>query len=417
MATPSSPQPCTLSPIVRLTDPQGNTIYVGEWSPPPGENPFLTGRHGHGEEYEMRGEFNRLVYKGEWVRGKRQGMGLEVDLTTKPWLVHPIEGVVYDGEWLDDEPHGFGKALVTDNLFYKGEFVRGLREGQGMLYTHDGKELKTDNIIYEGGWLGGKRHGKGKSYRRTYYYHNGRVDYDGEFVDDLHEGSGVLYAHGTRTVLYSGEWVGGKMSGKGRSSGLKLGIYKKNDYDEFDYDGEWLNGKPHGNGILYTHGTTHIVYEGGFRFGVKHGKGKRYAFTNTTYYAHGKIDYVGEFKNDGSDGLGTVTIHGDDAVVYEGEFKDGLADGQGTWYRVYYYRGCYHSMRQYEGVFAEGVLDGNGTEFYPDGKTVKYDGGWSQGSYRGEGKLNYSDGSLCFKGTFNSLNARMYEMLLWFHNK
>ena len=67
--------------------------------------------------------------------------------------------------------------------------------------------LYTDGGIYEGEWLDGKMHGRG-----LYTFPNGNK-YDGEWQDDVKEGYGVLqYINGER---YEGYWKDDKAHGKG----------------------------------------------------------------------------------------------------------------------------------------------------------------------------------------------------------
>ena len=89
---------------------------------------------------------------------------------------------------------------------------------------------------YEGQWqrFDGvmKRHGKG-------IYTDGGATYDGQFVEDMYEGTGTFTAIDGST--YKGEWKAGVMHGQG--------VYTWPDGSRFE--GTWENGKMEGPGV-YT---------------------------------------------------------------------------------------------------------------------------------------------------------------------
>lgn len=106
---------------------------------------------------------------------------------------------------------------------------------------------------------------------------------------------------------YEGEWLDGKMHGKGT-------------YVEADgsrYEGQWREGKMHGKGTqIFAKGDR---YEGEYHDGHRHGKGKQ-------SFANGNL-YVGNFWQGQIHGIGTYTCA--DGRVYSGEFKNNkLADPQ-----------------------------------------------------------------------------------------
>ncbi len=81
--------------------------------------------------------------------------------------------LVYEGEFARGKKEGGGKSFdpATGNLVYNGEFFLDKYEGQGKLYNPD-----TQMLIYEGGFRMGSYDGKGKLYDQ-----NGTLIYEGEF--------------------------------------------------------------------------------------------------------------------------------------------------------------------------------------------------------------------------------------------
>ena len=129
-------------------------------------------------------------YRGEWVRGKKCGLG-EYSFAS---------GDQFLGEWSADAQNGFGIFKST--------------RGQG---------------IYHGSWVDGKRHGKGEL-----IYSNGDV-YEGSFVRNKLNGFGVMkYSTGH---TYCGEWRDNHREGEGQfSQGKNL------------YQGYWRRGMRQGFG-------------------------------------------------------------------------------------------------------------------------------------------------------------------------
>ena len=74
---------------------------------------------------------------------------------------------------------------------------------------------------------------------RTYYYKNGSVKYEGDFINDVVEGNGKLISE--NNYYYVGEIKNNSLNGKGI-------LYYKD--GRIRYEGEFLNGKYEGNGKL-----------------------------------------------------------------------------------------------------------------------------------------------------------------------
>jgi len=162
------------------------TVYKGEW-----EN---GGRHGLGVcEFVSQNK-----YCGYWIQGRREGLGVfcftkdrkKIDLPI-PWknkvLVVPQENddrERYEGEFLQDQRHGFGIYYFPDGSCYAGFWQHNRRHGRGMYFFTSGR-------TYIGEWLNSQRDGYGIMRDQ-----NGQVLYMGEWSNDRKEGNGVQYDNG-----------------------------------------------------------------------------------------------------------------------------------------------------------------------------------------------------------------------------
>ena len=81
---------------------------------------------------------NGDLYKGTWVKGKRNGRG--VFCFKKNWK--------YSGTFVDDQPDGFGRLEENGVLFYEGNFKAGAQHGQGTAYGMENGQV----VILRGTW-------------------------------------------------------------------------------------------------------------------------------------------------------------------------------------------------------------------------------------------------------------------------
>uniref|UniRef100_H3GN51 VPS9 domain-containing protein n=1 Tax=Phytophthora ramorum TaxID=164328 RepID=H3GN51_PHYRM len=191
---------------------QSNARYDGEWENglPHGygelvfdaarniryEGQFVGGkREGNGHMHYADGS----VYTGDWQADVKCGRGVMtwmappgVDELSNPEDAMPLER--YDGEWVNDCQHGFGRhvwlvsplsSLSTvsptrmrssissphDKNWYEGEFHEGLRHGRGVFFYANGAR-------YEGEWKANVKDGYG-----LFFYEDGRV-FVGQFRQD-----------------------------------------------------------------------------------------------------------------------------------------------------------------------------------------------------------------------------------------
>ena len=193
------------------------------------------------------------------------------------------------------------------------------------------------------------------------------------FVSCLPHGKGK-YTWAANDTEYNGEWIYGKMQGRGTETYLSGDVY----------EGEWQNNQKNGEGIAtYNTGGR---YEGEWKNGKKDGKG-------ISTFANGAV-YEGTYKNGKKNGRGKETYAS--GAVYEGDYKDGQKHGKGkfTW----------PNGDAYEGDFKDGKMTGQGTKTYLG---AVYVGEFEQAKYNGQGKLTI-DGKV-FEGKWknNSLWVKM----------
>ncbi|CAE1150413.1 ALS2 [Acanthosepion pharaonis] len=78
------------------------------------------------------------VYIGEWMADKRCGYGVLDDV---------LRGEKYMGLWQDDNRHGNGIVVTLDGMYFEGNFVQGKLSGFGLMLT-------DDDSCYEGEFSG-----------------------------------------------------------------------------------------------------------------------------------------------------------------------------------------------------------------------------------------------------------------------
>ena len=238
---------------------------------------------------------------------------------------------------------GTVSQALRAEMYYDGEFAKGLMHGKGQLVWPDGR-------VCSGTWLNGERSTKETA---TITWTNGDVyigsldshyrpsgvgtktysdgdKYEGQWDEGLAHGEGVLHQNG----VYTGTFSGGQKNGEGEQryddGAVFVGSWKENQpsgagvltYANKDvYSGYWLKGKQNGVGELkFSNGD---VSQGTFENDELHGpqctkSWKETGDKFTGEYSHGKR-VVGRME------------YGDKRV-YEGAFKDSKAHGKGRLY-------------------------------------------------------------------------------------
>lgn len=172
----------------------------------------------------------------------------------------------YVGDMKDNRAHGKGKLVYSvkdkaGRVSYKGFFVHGQKQGEGMMTWRDGRtymgawwadEMHGRGTMlydaesahsYEGEWMSGKRHGMGQM-KYAADDRQGRVCYFGPWVCDKKEGNG--YMEWRSGAKYLGEFRAGKRHGHG--------VFMFPNGDQFLC--QWCDGRPCGVGrIIFADGT------------------------------------------------------------------------------------------------------------------------------------------------------------------
>lgn len=215
------------------------------------------------------------------------------------------DGTIYKGNFLYGKITGKGVMLWPPEATRDDKFFASCSHGNYRILTKDDsvdkfvskifKDSKdftwSDGVIYEGDWLDGKMTGKG-----VMIWPSG-TKYEGEFFENYRRGYGTLtkptfnvYACGCKIVssmsdIYEGSWKQGLPEGTGTCTWRNGSIY----------NGNWRKGKLDGSGIMmWSNGD---IFDGCWLNGLMHGQGV-YRFAN------GRI-YVGTWSKGIKDGKGT----------------------------------------------------------------------------------------------------------------
>ena len=211
---------------------------------------YLNGkRNGYGREFENY----KMIFEGEYINGKRNGEGKE----------YIDRNLVFQGEYLNGKRNGEGKEYIDGNLVFKGNYLDGKRNGYG-------REYKYNKLLFEGNYLNGKKNGNAKK-----YYDNGKLKFEGNYlngkkwngkiygknckdVSELKDGKGTIKKYdGTGNLKFEGEYLNGEKNGKG----------KEYEFNEVLFEGEYLNGKKNGKGKEYE--FNEVLFEGEYLNGKR----------------------------------------------------------------------------------------------------------------------------------------------------
>lgn len=214
-----------------------------------------------------------------WVENLELSSAESYSGETKNTIPHGIgtiystnKRIIYTGQFLNGQKHGWGKYLTESQDLYEGHFENDQMQGYGEILHHSGQK-------YMGEWVNSKQHGKGKEEWNTGStfegcYSNGKKHgvgtlvfkdggrYVGEFIENEISGAGIFfYKDGKK---YSGEWKGNKINGKGVMTWP----------DGKKYEGEFIDDKKHGFGtFVWNHNKKYV---GGWVNGKQHGEGTTY---------------------------------------------------------------------------------------------------------------------------------------------
>lgn len=137
-----------------------NVSYVGQIK----NNKY----HGNGTIYYID---TGNLYKGQFKKGQKHGFG-EFQF---------YNGDKYIGNFFQDEIQGVGKYISTNGYIYEGEFTIGSMVGKGKMYNIN------NELIYDGEFLNSFPHGFGISYSKN------QILYVGQWSQNLYNGHGILF--------------------------------------------------------------------------------------------------------------------------------------------------------------------------------------------------------------------------------
>ncbi len=282
---------------------------------------------------------------------------------------------IYKGFVVNGKRQGFGESYNFNRLMFKGEWLNDERI-KGIEYTDFGE------IKYEGSYENNK-YKEGKYYftNRTIegdldgrYFTNGIIEWKtGEkFIGSIKEDVPAIgklqtkdyiaecdYTNNKFVISYiSGSIFEGKCNCENHNNLIILnGTMKYKDGDI--YEGEFKNGEPFKGTMKYTSGN---IFKGDFKYCIP--------FKGTMEYISGNI-FEGEFVKDGFNGKGIMQYANGDK--YEGEFMDSYEIGYGITY--------YANGDKYEGEWRDGLYDGMGILYTKNGPIYK--GYWKEGKQHG----------------------------------
>lgn len=267
---------------------------------------------------------------------------------------------VYFGEFKSELFHGNGKYTWSNGTIYEGDWVDGKRTGKGRIIWPCGKEykgefskndcgdngpLKGENRnIYIGNWKNSKKDGRG-----TVKYADGAV-LEGCWSNGVLRSGVSRFANGD---VYTGDFKRSLFHRKGESIALN---------DEITYEGDWVNGKMTGKGsMIWPSGTN---YEAKVSEIFAHGNG-------TYTWKDGSV-YIGNWRNNERGAKGIMKWANGD--VFDGCWWNGERHGSGV-YRFANGDVCV-------GYFKSKFLQGNGK--YTSANGTIYKGYWDTGTMTGK---------------------------------
>ncbi|OUS76038.1 hypothetical protein B1748_14600 [Paenibacillus sp. MY03] len=224
----------------------------------------------------------------------------------------------YFGDQKDGVPNGKGRLLYKGTLFYEGDFNNGIVEGNGIMY-----DVEDTTSYYDGPFLNNRPQGEGKM------VYSGGSYYEGSFVDGMREGIGKWF-NADGSLRYNGQFKRDALHGHGTyyeaPRNYYIGSFERGYYNgsgkfytdgKLDYDGEWLND---GRYIGKQYYDGKLGYVGYFYHNEAHDSGTVYSDGSTKYYR-------GELTNGNITGVGIFYL--EDGIRYIGEVYEGNMDGYG----------------------------------------------------------------------------------------
>ncbi|CAD8146305.1 unnamed protein product [Paramecium pentaurelia] len=194
-------------------------------------------KHGQGRYEKLIDK--KFQYKGQFKNNKFHGDGILIVVNEFQYNGHfennqfngygnlQKENQIYEGWFKNGFYFGTGKLILPNKDVYVGQFSDGLFQGEGQYVWANGD-------IYKGIYKAGKRHGMG-------IYQTKQYTYEGEWVDDLKDGFGVITLQ-ENNCKYQGQFQKDEIV-------INQEIIIKFPDDSI-YKGQIKNYQPHGKGYL-----------------------------------------------------------------------------------------------------------------------------------------------------------------------
>ena len=138
---------------------------------------------------------DKLLFEGEYLKGKRNGKGKEYDYDGK---------LLFEGEYLNGKRNGKGKEYNNyGDLTFEGEYLNGQMNGKGKEYDYNGK------LMFEEEYLNGKRKkGLGKESDLLIF---SEIIFEGEYLNgEIWNGKGKNFFKNSQLKTYF-EYLNGKL--------------------------------------------------------------------------------------------------------------------------------------------------------------------------------------------------------------
>jgi hypothetical protein len=207
-------------------------------------------QHGRGM---LRFRDERGFYSGQWCRGKRHGVGCEINSLGR-----------FSGHFVREWKNGVGTQVFANGDVYQGEYKSVANHEQMSLLSGDeymdgvcsgeGRFRFVDGAEYVGEFSQGRPCGEGK------YIDGSGSTFKGTFGKNvLLQGSGMSIVG---DLLQTGTWKHGQLHGRAVTIDRALGKHM----------GGFRHGLPHGFGTMDATAVD-MFFRGNYLYGFRHGRG------------------------------------------------------------------------------------------------------------------------------------------------
>ena len=378
----------------------------------------INGINGNGEEYGLITD--KIIFKGEYKNGKRNGKGKEFN---------DYGDIIFEGEYLDGKKWNgnfiskkynhkkLNKRCRShdDDNNYIENILSKLENGKGIIKLYD-----DNRLLFEGEYLNGEKNGRGKEYfhygvferELGYFIYNHCITFEGEYLNDK-KWNGKAYDEKGKEIY---EIKNGKGNIKEYNrygdlsleceivNGEKNGKCKEYINNTLEFEGKYFNGKKW-NGKEYD--NKHIIYEGDYLNG-RRWNGKYKEYNNDNLLFEGEIFNGKKWNGKGYDNKGNIIYEIKNGngkikefydvshiskylIIYEKEYLNEETNKKGKIYDKY-------NRLIYEGELLNDKKNGKGKEYDEEDRLI-YEGEYLDNIKNGKGK-EYSDGELIFEGEF-----------------